>query len=151
MKLKTIKSDTTINNYIDSETGEVLETESSIKRSTIVLTSKEDFVLMFTETMGLVDGLDKVAIKVIQWCALNAKYNDNSISLNKYYREVICNKFSLTDGTIRNAISRLKKKNILIPLGGGVYRINPRYYWKGDSKKRKEVMKFILEVECQNC
>lgn len=151
MKLKKVKTDVVVNNFIDENTGEVLDTDISIKHHKIVVEDNESFFWTYLGAISLIDDLDKVSIKVLYYCNINAQWNTNMIALTKPVLLDIEKKIGLKYQTVRNAISKLKKLNILIDLGSATYRINPRYYWKGNSSDRLKTMKYVLEVECEFC
>lgn len=66
-------------------------------------------------------------------------------------KEALAERSGLHPQTINNCLSSLTSKNILIRIGVGYYRINPRYVWKKSSGERDKMLKYILEVECKNC
>ena len=52
--------------------------------------------------------------------------------MKEFYREEIARKLEIKDQTIRNAISKLSKLNLLIKQGTGVYILNPNHFGIGD-------------------
>ena len=151
MKIIKVKTDKVVNNFVDPSTGEILDSEEEVKHHKIVVGDKESFAMMFIPVIGLIDTLDKVSIKVLQWAALNAGHNSNVVHLGKYSCSLIEQEFDIKYQTIKDAISKLKNKNAIIPLGSGAYRVNPRYYWKGQTSERIKTMRYILEIECPDC
>ena len=97
------------------------------------------------------DNIDKVALKVLFFSIKHAVFNTNKVSLHKAMLTEFQIQSGLTYQTIKNAISRLKKSGALISLGGGTYRVNPKYFWKGDRENRRPTMEYILKVECPGC
>lgn len=150
MKVKNIH-ETVKNNYIDFETGEVVETDIDLKIHKVVVNSKETLAFVSSVILGLFDDLDGTELKLITYCAVNAEYNSNTVNLTKPMCQLISDKLQVGYQTIKNTISKLKKKNVLIPLGSGTYRVNPKYAWKGTTDERKKMMKYILEIECPDC
>lgn len=150
MKTRKVKSESTKNTYIDSETGEILDTDKEIKHHKIVVDGREAFAMMYSSVIGAIEDMDRATVKVLVWCSLNTTYNSNIISLTKPMCNQITKDYSIQYNTIKNCITKLKRRNILIPLGSGTYRVNPKYFWKGESNKRRETMKYVLEVECKN-
>lgn len=151
MRKAKVGTHSTINNFIDAVTGEILDTQEDVKHHKIAVTNKDMFFMWFAEVSGIIDNLDRVEMTLIHWCGTNASYNENMVNLTKPACDMITKKHGIGYGTIKNAVSRLAKKKILIPLGSGTYRVNPRYFWKGDTKNRTKTMNFILEVECEDC
>jgi len=151
MQVKKVKTDVVINNYLDSETGEIIETTQDIKHHKIIVEDKESFAIQYSNILGALKKLTGRDIKLLTYCSLNAEQNTNRINLTKPILEEISELFDSTYDGLRQSIVFLKKQNILIPLGSGTYRINPRYYWRGNLGERLKTMKFVLEVECKNC
>jgi hypothetical protein len=152
LQRKKIRTDTVTNNYIDSETNEIIETDIQIKHQHIVVENSCSFVMEFVEIMGLKAGLDSATIKVLTWCVHNTVYNKNIVTITKFQCNEITELFGIKYQSIHNSLTTLKRKKILIPTGIKCsYRVNPRYYWRGELNERKKVMQFILTVECLNC
>lgn len=146
-----VKSHITENNYLDSTTGEVLSQEILIKQDKIIVDNKEAFALAYASIVGVLNRLNGNDVKLLTYCSIYAEYNTNRISLTKPICEEITRQTELPYQSIRNSITKLIKANILIKLGSGTYRINPRYYWKGNSQERLTTMNYILEIECPGC
>lgn len=108
-------------------------------------------VRVYPDVLGLLDELDKVSIKVLTHCSLICTPNTNMVALTLPFIQQIAKSSKLSVQTIRNSIVKLSKKNALIPMGSATYRINPRYYWKGNSSERKKTMEYILRIECPSC
>lgn len=148
MKAIKVKTNSVTNNYIDADTGEILETEQEVKHQKIVVNSRRDFIMMHLPIIGLIDGLDNTTIKVLIWCGMNASYNTNTVNLTKPMCIDITKQYNIKYQTIKNSISKLSKKKALIPLGSGTYRVNPKYFWKGETAEKLKTMRYILEIEC---
>lgn len=151
MKVIKIKTDQVNNNFIDVETGEVIDQSVEIKHHKKVVDDKESFYWTYLSVMSLLDDIDKTSFKLLFYCVHNCQWNTNVISLTKPILKDIESKLGLKYQTCRNAISKLKKLGVFIDLGSATYRINPRYYWKGETKERLKTMKYILEIECPEC
>lgn len=151
MKLKKVKTDAVINNFIDRETGEVFDQDIEVKHHKIVVDDREAFCFNYLSFLGTIDELDKVSIKTLFYCNFYCQWNTNMIALTKVVVEDMELKLGIKFQTIKNSISRLKKAGALIHLGASTYRVNPRYFWKWDTTERKKTMKYILEFECKEC
>jgi len=151
MKLVTKKVDTVQNNYFDQETGELVDVSVEQKEHTIVVDDEPSFAMVYTKLIGLIDGLDNTSIKILMWGILNCNYNTNIVSFTKPMCDMIGEEYSLKYGSIKNAISKLSTRKVLLPMGSGMYRINPRYAWKGGSSERKKTMQYVLTIECPGC
>jgi hypothetical protein len=151
MKLKTVKSSTVVNNFVDASTGEILDVEIDVKHERILADTREEFFFTYASIIGVIQELDKVSVNILMYCNTNAQWNTNMVALTKPVVEDICKTFDIKYQTVRNAVSKLKKTGIFIHLGNSTYRINPRYYWKGNTNERNNTMKYVLEVECKTC
>ncbi len=143
-----VKSETTRTNFLNPDTGEVITVNEEVKHHSIIVESPLHFAMIHIPTLAILDQLDNTAIKVLIWCALNADYNENTVNLTKPKCTLITKQFKIGYQTIKNAITRLSKKNVLIAMGSGTYRVNPKYFWKGQNTAKRKKMKYILEVEC---
>ena len=151
-KIRTSKQ-TTINNFVDVDTGELKDVDVEVKETSILVESKHDFVLMYVSQLGIIDGLDNSSMKVLHWCVMNSQFNSNLVFLTSPIISEIAIFYGMKEQTVRNIVSKLKKGNILIQVKArsATYRVNPRYYWRGQSTERLKTMKYILEVECPGC
>lgn len=151
MKLVTKRKDTVQNNYFDQETGELIDVAIEQKEHIIIVDDEPAFAMVYTKIIGLIDGLDNTSIKVLMWGILNCNYNTNIVSFTKPMCDMIGEEYNLKYGSIKNAISKLSTAKVLLPMGSGMYRINPRYAWKGGSSERKKTMQYVLTIECPTC
>ncbi len=151
MKTKTVRLDKVVNNFVDPDTGELLELSSNIKRHTIVVDDKETFAFQYASIIGVFKELHGNDIKVLTYCSLHAETNTNRIALTRPICDDITKKLNIPYQSIRNSLAKLVDKDILISLGSATYRISPKYYWRGNSTARLTTMKYILDVECPNC
>lgn len=151
MKLEHKYKGTVVNNYINPETGELIDTDVDIKTQTILVESKEQFAFTYSAIIGALNKLTGADIKMLTYISLKAEYNTNVVVLIKPFLQKLSEEVDLSVDTLKASIANLKKQGIIIPLGSGAYRINPRYFWRGDSTERKNKLKFVLEVECPTC
>lgn len=140
----------TVNNFVDNDTGELLDSDIQIKHDSILLDSKEKFMFTYTAIIGAIEDLPKGATRLLAWCALNAEFNTNLIVLNKVFKKRITEDIGMPEQTIRNNITRLRDFGALIPEGSATYRIHPKYYWRGERSVRNKTLKYILEIECSH-
>lgn len=151
MKIKTKYDETVVNNYLDSVTGELIETHVDVKTHKIVLDSKDQFAFMYSTLIGSLQGLNGSDVKLLMYCTLNCTYNTNVVALNSHFLKLASQQTGVSLGSLKNSLTVLHRKNILIKLGGATYRVNPKYFWRGESAERVATMRFVLEVECPTC
>jgi len=150
MKILDIKHEVR-NHFIDPESGELLATSMDVKEGKIIVESREQFSLVYATIIGALSELNGLDVKLLMYCTIHSSYNTNLIALSNPYLKYIAELYGSTPGSIRNSITRLCNKQILIKAGSGSYRINPRYFWRGTTPERERTMKYVLEVECPNC
>jgi hypothetical protein len=151
MKIRKVHTEVIVNNFIDTDSGEVLDIDMETKHHKIIVDDKESFFWTYLSVLSLIDDLDKVSFKVLFYCVFHCQWNTNMVALTKPVLKDMELKVGIQYQTARNSISKLKKLGILIDLGSATYRINPRYYWKGNSEDRLKTMKYVLELECPTC
>lgn len=133
-----------VTHITDSVSGVVLDTTIETKHDLIITSSDETFCTLFGGLISIVDGIDKLGWKVLLYCSQNCDINTNYINLGKHSRKRICELYLLSDGSVKNAVCRLAKTGALIRDDSSVYRVNPKYFWRGNQGERK---KYILEIE----
>lgn len=112
---------------IDHETGEITKTEVN----TIFSVPKEpNFIKIYLDDVMYFIDMPSSASGILLSIAKRMNY-DNKVTLVKHIKEDIAIETGLDLGTINNAITNFKKKNILIPSGRSVYIINPHLIGKG--------------------
>lgn len=148
--LKTVYRESSITQNIDFETGELLEPTVEIKEHKIVKHDEKEFFQLYYSLVGLLEKMSLAESKLLLHLSYECDH-ENRIALPKKVKEGLAEKSGLHTQTINNCLSTLTSKNILIRIGVGYYRINPRYVWKKSSGERDKMLKYILEVECKNC
>lgn len=151
MKINNKYIETVVNNFIDTETGELIDTDVNVKTHKVLVESKDQFAFVYASLIGALKSLNGTDVKLLMYCSMNCSYNTNLIPLNSFFLEEAANQLDSSVGSLKNSIMNLTKKSILVKLGAGTYRVNPRYFWKGDRTERSVTMKYILEVECPDC
>ena len=142
-KQQKIKTERTTNNYIDSETGELLGQDLDIKHTKILVSSEEQFAVIYSDIITAMEGLSTPTKTLFTYININT----NEITLVKHKIEQLSKEADIAVSTIKKSITDLVKKGILIKRGSGVYLINPKYYWRGTINNRKKSLKYILELE----
>ena len=144
--LKTAVSETEI--VVDTN-GEVLD--RNIKRHQYLAETKEQFFIGYVSMLALFyEELTGPEIKVYAY--LLAHYNfDSTIAIVKGIKEEMVKKMGGSTRTIDNALSTLTTKHLLYTTGRAIYKLNPRYAFKGSTGERNKLLKVILELECPDC
>jgi hypothetical protein len=131
------------------EDGQVVD--ETMKVHTYLAANKEQFFIGYASMLGMVyEQLTGPEIKVYAY--LLDKYNSGStIGIVKGVKEEMTKAIKIKLGTIDNALSGLVKKRMIYSTGKAVYKLNPRYAFKGPTANRDRLLKYILEVECPDC
>lgn len=138
MKDKLIQS--TVREYIDTETGEVTTIESSkvirraIKEDAFYMTFIE-FISPFIDNLRTCDN----ARRVLTWLCMHAEFNTGKVSLTTGTRAILCKELNISSNTLTNNLKKLKEAN-LINGEKGNFVINPQIFWKGDLATRKKLL-----------
>lgn len=129
----------------DNNTGEIIEGVYRQKCSNL-----EDFIMLFFKANPVLMQLDGNALKILLCCWELALYDKNDkvnvIYNNRTTRDKIrkCANKDFSDQVINKAFCALSKRNILIKIQNGEYRLNPKYSYKGSLTDRA---KLLLEIE----
>lgn len=132
-----------------SEHGEILE--QNIKNIKYLANSQEEFFIIYASTIGLIEnGMSEAETKLYAHILRN--YNVGAeIGISKQMRINIGKKLELNERTVLNTLGMLTSKKLLYTTTKGIYKINPRYAYKGSTINRNKDLKFVLEVECPDC
>lgn len=78
-------------------------------------------------------------------------YPGNKITLDEDLRDRIKDKTKLASGTIKNAVSSLVKKGMLLKdeKYKSIYYLNPKYFFKGRITDRTKLIRHTIEYEIE--
>ena len=118
-------------------TGEVVEVVD--KKSGFIKHSKtDDFVMTFTKTIGYMKNLTKGEI-LLSLALLKYVNNSNEVILNAEIKKRISQEFDMKVNSINQHLTELKKKNVLISTGTGVFLLNAHLFGKGKFANLKTI------------
>lgn len=138
-------------NEIEIIDTRIVDIDDNTKKVLFNIANEHSFSMMYIAFLTVVDRLSITELRVLTWCTLNCVYNQNIVNLNKYSYTQIQELYGITYQTCRNTVSMLTKKKMLVHVSNGVYRVNPRYFWKGLTKERDGVLRLMIESECPTC
>lgn len=110
--------------------------------------NQKDFEKTYSELIGVVANLTEGQEKVLKWISFNLVKSELHIDHEKIV--AISKSSGLAVGSVRNRLTELKEKNILIRSKkySNMYRINPDFcFGKSDSKSFKFVLTLEMEVK----
>ena len=125
--------------------------EESFHEDKVIVGNSGEFFLLYVSVQAKLNELSLSEERLFRYCCMGCD-KDNWINLSKDLREMCVKSTGLAEQTIKNGLSNLVKKHLLIKKSerGGNYMLNPRYLTKQGTKARKKLLKFVLE-ECPNC
>lgn len=137
-----------VTEVIDSETGELLDTTT--KHHSYLANSKEEFMLLYVNMLPIFIGLSGPAKSVYAYLLM--RYSSGfEFEIGGGSRTLIAKETSLNPSTVANTLTELKESNLLYSQTKGIYRINPRYAFKGSSIDRNKALKVLIELGCKDC
>ena len=147
MKTRKIRSNTSITQVIDSDTGELLDESVDTAHFFLNVDSNESFFMVYASAVSaLSGGLSALDEKLLRWICMEAGYNSNRISLQKNIKEEFAKKHGVKLQSVSNSVHNLKSKGVIVPQGNGNYIINPNMFWKGSRGERVKNYEFYLSV-----
>jgi len=134
---------------VDNGTGEVIHEE--IQNIKYLANSQEEFFLFYSSLIGIIEqGMSQAESSL--YAHLLKNYNIGAdIGISKQVRIGVGKKLGLNERTVLNTLGMLVEKNLIYTTAKGVYKINPRYAYRGSTTARNRDLKIMLEVECPHC
>lgn len=125
--------DTSIERTIKTDNnGTILSDDFTMKNTIRVVEKEPPYMKLYLDDLALLRQLSKMENLILHEIFKITQYNTNRVILNKFYRDGIAKALDIKDQTIRNAISKFSKMNLLIKQGTGVYILNPANFATGD-------------------
>jgi hypothetical protein len=116
---------------IDFSTG---ETNQETSTKVVKIPTEPPYVKLYIDDLcAIVDIPDSLKTVLLQM--LRKLDYDGYITLSTRFRKELCEKLSIKDQTLRNRLTDLVKKQLLIKDGTNEYIANPHYFARGDWKK----------------
>jgi len=131
---------TTTNQIIDHETGEVIRTSNT------EVTSREaepPFVKLYIQDVSRLMDLPPSSSKLLTLLLKSMGYN-NVVVMYKPIKEMMCEELGIRLNTLNDAVKLLHRKGILIRKARGVYVIDPEQFGRG---KWEDIKKIRMTVE----
>lgn len=136
-----------VNTVIDSQTGEVLDTE--IKEHKYLANSKEEFFMGYSALIGVFMKMNQAEIRIFGYCLRFAR--GVRFDISKKVRLSMSKDIDINERTIHNTLPFLIEKGLLFMHEDGLYQINPRYAYQGSTSERNAALKTVIELGCKDC
>ncbi|WP_076419651.1 winged helix-turn-helix domain-containing protein [Colwellia sp. UCD-KL20] len=124
-------------NLVD-EDGVVLQTRSE-HIFKIYAASEPHYIKNYQQCFESINDLKNRTEEILNELLIYTEYNKNTIYLNQQIKVDICNKLGTAYQTMTNALTELKKSQILLYIGTGLYIVNPYYFGKGEWRELKKI------------
>ena len=133
------------------QNGEIISEEKKIFKKV----TQRDFIQVYLDDMSGLIGIKSLAEhQVLSWFWKFSQYPDdtfncNYVSLSSLLFEKIQESTGLKPQSIRNTISTLSKKKILLKdeKRRGIYYLNPRFFWKGKLSENARNMQLNINYD----
>lgn len=127
------------------------EVYTAQKKMQIVVEDQAQYLLTWHHMLALVLNLNSLYdVKLMMWIGKNVNYNDNTISLNKFYKKRLMEETKAGRSTVEKSIASLAEKGFLVKdetcVRCGMYHVNPSYIWHGTTDARDKKLKTVLEL-----
>jgi len=148
-----LKNVNTINVEAMTAEGVLYTAQKNIQ---VVVEDEGQYLLTWHHMLALILGTNSLYdVKLMTWITKNLNYNDNTISLNKFYKQKLMEDTNAGRSTIEKSIASLVDKGFIVRdetcKRCGMYHVNPSYIWYGDTSSRKGKLKTVLElIQIQN-
>lgn len=113
---------------IDGKTGELLR-ESS--KEVVKHPAEPPYVKLYIDDLCLLAEVPEALKKTLIFLLRKLDY-DGYITLSQRYREIVCGKLRISSKTLRNRLTQLVSKKLLIKDGINEYQVNPFYFARGN-------------------
>ena len=113
---------------IDGKTGEVLRENS---KEVLRHPAEPPYVKLYIDDLCLLAEVPEALKKTLMLLLRKLDY-DGYITLSQRYRELVCEKLNISSKTLRNRLTQLVSKKLLLKDGINEYQANPFYFARGN-------------------
>lgn len=131
---------------VDGTTGEVIESKYVKKE----VKDHEEFILMYMKHLGTIAKLPGYELRTLVALSQHVDWETGDIGISPNVMEKIQKLSELEISSIRSALSRLTKKNILRKEKNNWYKINPDIFWRGSQLTRQKMFEVTYQWEIKN-
>jgi len=128
---------------IDVNSGEIIS--ETMKSETFTVDSEPPYIKLYIEDIIRLKKLDNSANKVLFELLSQMGYS-GVIPVYKPIKQLIAKKLNLSFYTVDNAIKKLKKSGLLIPIVRGMYLADPNLFGRGNWRDIKQ-LRLVIEYQ----
>lgn len=115
---------------LDLNTGEVIsESKKILSRYSV----EPPYIKMYIDDICSLISVPK-SLKNVLFLMLHKLDYDGYITLSTRYRKLMREQLDIKDGTLRNRLAFLVKKEFVFSEGGNEYSVNPKFFARGEWK-----------------
>lgn len=149
-QLKTVYQEVVKNNIVDFDTGEVVDEKVEVKKLER-LVGKDEFYLMYASLVNYLYN-NCTDLKVRVYAFLLERYNSkDEFQFGNPMKKIVAERLGCSIGSIGNAITQLKRDNVIYSPSRGLYLLNPKFAFRGSSKSRDQHLTAIVKLGCKDC
>jgi len=116
---------------VDHESG-LITAESEEK--TFYIDQEPPFVKLYLDQVLFLSDLPKHLNGVLMALLERMPYTGKGFAINGFIRSQVAEELKMTEGSVRNAITKLTHGKLLVRIGTGTYQFNPNFFGRGDWK-----------------
>ncbi|ATW30950.1 hypothetical protein BJP41_10830 (plasmid) [Candidatus Williamhamiltonella defendens] len=115
---------------LDFSTGEIIsESKTTLSRYSV----EPPYVKMYIDDICSLVSIPE-SLKNVLFLILRKLDYDGYITLSTRYRKLMREQLDIKDGTLRNRLALLVKKEFVFSEGGNEYSVNPKFFARGEWK-----------------
>lgn len=126
--------------YVDNDSGEVL---AKREETTYLLDKEPPFVKLYLDNVLFLTDLPKWLNTTLMALLERMPYTGKGFAVNGAVRREIAKETNTTEGSVRNAITKLSQGKLLLRIDTGYYQFNPYFFGKGEWK---DIERLRLEI-----
>lgn len=136
--MKTILSESKIEQRVDQETGELIN--ETVSKTFFVNTKSEPFFLTYVKGLSIIYGIKSAAALRLLYKILElSEFNKTEIQISAPKKKEILIELDISEPCFTKSMKILNDKGLVVG-SRGLYRINEDIFWKGDAKTRKALL-----------
>lgn len=139
-------TETTKTVFVNPETGEVLNVETSSTVKTITSKIKTDkFWFIYSSLITLLKGDNPTRTAISIFAIILGRYGSTEVGITKHIKQEIALNVDISLKSVERCIAELVDCKLLIHTGRSTYLVNPEYAYIGNSNSRKELILKLSE------
>lgn len=136
--MKTILSESKIEQRVDQETGELIN--ETVSKTFFVNTKSAPFFLTYVKGLSIIYGIKSAgALRLLYKILELSEFNKTEIQISAPKKKEILTELDISEPCFTKSMKILNDKGLVVG-SRGLYRINEDIFWKGDAKTRKALL-----------